>query len=112
MEFLPKFYFNKQSKIINYCDNYNTDWDALCDYKNHLVLIDGLNKEVKNERETDLEKRVRVLEDVEAIKKVKAKYWYCLERKLWDEDIRGIYGKRNRLCRRWNASVIKVKKLS
>ena len=36
-------------------------------------------------KETDLEKRIRILEDVEAIKKVKAKYWYCLERKLWDK---------------------------
>jgi bile-acid 7alpha-dehydratase len=36
-------------------------------------------------KETDLEKRIRILEDIEAIKKVKAKYWYCLERRLWDE---------------------------
>jgi bile-acid 7alpha-dehydratase len=36
-------------------------------------------------KETDLEKRIRILEDIEAIKKIKAKYWYCLERRLWDE---------------------------
>jgi len=36
-------------------------------------------------KETDLEKRIRILEDVEAIKKLKARYWYCLEHKLWDE---------------------------
>ena len=33
----------------------------------------------------DLEARVRVLEDIEAIKKLKFKYWHCLDGKLWDE---------------------------
>jgi len=33
----------------------------------------------------DLEARIGVLEDIEAIKKLKAKYWRCLDRKLWDE---------------------------
>jgi len=33
----------------------------------------------------DLEARVRVLEDTEAIKKLKAKYWRCVDKKLWDE---------------------------
>ena len=36
-------------------------------------------------KETDLEKRIRRLEDREAIKEVKARYWYCIERKLWEE---------------------------
>ena len=35
-------------------------------------------------KESDLEKRVRILEDIEAINKLKARYWYCIERKLWD----------------------------
>lgn len=33
----------------------------------------------------ELEARIRVLEDIEAIKKVKSKYWYCVDKKLWDE---------------------------
>ena len=33
----------------------------------------------------DLEKRISVLEDIEAIKKVQAKYWRCNAEKLWDE---------------------------
>ncbi len=32
----------------------------------------------------DLEKRIRILENIEAIKKLKAKYWRCIDRKLWD----------------------------
>ena len=36
-------------------------------------------------KETDLERNIRILEDTEAIKMLKAKYWYCLERKLWDD---------------------------
>jgi len=34
---------------------------------------------------TDLETRIRVLEDIEAIKKLKAKYWRCVDKKLWEE---------------------------
>jgi len=34
---------------------------------------------------TDLEKRIRVMEDIEAIKKLKAKYFRCVDKKLWDE---------------------------
>jgi len=34
---------------------------------------------------TDLETRIRVLEDIEAIKKLKAKYFRCLDKKLWNE---------------------------
>jgi SnoaL-like domain len=34
---------------------------------------------------TDLEKIIRKLEDVETIKELKEKYWYCLEYKLWDD---------------------------
>ncbi len=32
-----------------------------------------------------LESRIRTLEDIEEIRKLKAKYWRCLDRKLWDE---------------------------
>jgi bile-acid 7alpha-dehydratase len=32
-----------------------------------------------------LERRIRVLEDIEAIKKLKSKYWRCIDRKRWDE---------------------------
>ena len=32
-----------------------------------------------------LEARVRVLEDIEAIKNAMARYWRCLDDKLWDE---------------------------
>ena len=32
-----------------------------------------------------LEARITALEDVEAIKKLKAKYWRCVDKKLWDE---------------------------
>ena len=35
--------------------------------------------------ESELEARIRVLEDTEAIKKLKAKYWRCVDRKLWNE---------------------------
>jgi len=52
-------------------------------------------------KESDLERRIRILEDVEAIKKLKARYWYCIERKLWDDlpdvfakDAIGYYGDR------------------
>ncbi len=33
----------------------------------------------------DLAARIRVLEDIEAIKKLKSKYWRCIDKKLWDE---------------------------
>ena len=33
----------------------------------------------------EIEARVRKLEDIEAIKKLKAKYWRCVDRKLWGE---------------------------
>ncbi|MBN2099971.1 MAG: nuclear transport factor 2 family protein, partial [Dehalococcoidia bacterium] len=33
----------------------------------------------------DIEARVRRLEDIEAIKKLKARYWRCVDRKLWAE---------------------------
>ena len=33
----------------------------------------------------ELEARMRVLEDIEAIKRLKAKYWRCVDRKLWSE---------------------------
>jgi hypothetical protein len=34
---------------------------------------------------THLEARIGVLEDIEAIKKLKAKYWYYVDGKLWNE---------------------------
>jgi len=33
----------------------------------------------------ELEARIKVLEDIEALKKLKAKYWRCIDKKLWDE---------------------------
>ena len=32
-----------------------------------------------------LEKRIQALEDIEAIKRLKYKYWRCLDTKSWDE---------------------------
>ena len=34
---------------------------------------------------TDLEARIRALEDLEAIKRLKYKYFYCIDKGLWDE---------------------------
>ncbi len=34
---------------------------------------------------SDLEARISALEDIEAIKQLKARYWRCLDKKLWDE---------------------------
>ena len=33
---------------------------------------------------TEMEKRLQTLEDVESIKKLKARYWYCVDNKEWD----------------------------
>lgn len=33
----------------------------------------------------NLEARIKRLEDIEAIKRVKAKYWWCQDKKLWNE---------------------------
>ena len=33
----------------------------------------------------ELERMIRELHDIEAIKKLKAKYWRCLDKKLWTE---------------------------
>lgn len=48
---------------------------------------------------TDLEARITAIEDIEAIRQLKAKYWRCLDRKLWAEleevfhdDATGDYG--------------------
>jgi hypothetical protein len=35
--------------------------------------------------EADLENRIRTLEDIESIKKLKAKYWRCVDTQQWDE---------------------------
>jgi bile-acid 7alpha-dehydratase len=40
----------------------------------------------------ELEARIRVLEDIEAIKRLKAKYWRCVDRKLWSE-LEDVFGK-------------------
>ena len=37
------------------------------------------------ERTSELERRIQALEDVEAIKRLKHRYWRCLDLKLWDE---------------------------
>ena len=34
---------------------------------------------------SELEARIRTLEDIEAIKKVKTRYWRSIDKKLWDE---------------------------
>jgi hypothetical protein len=34
---------------------------------------------------SELEKRIRILEDIEAIKKLKAKYWNSVDRKQWQD---------------------------
>jgi hypothetical protein len=33
----------------------------------------------------DLAKRIATLEDIESIKRLKAKYWRCMDNKLWEE---------------------------
>src|SRR3990172_8167826 len=33
----------------------------------------------------DLESRIRVLEDIEAIKRLQHKYWRCMSTRQWDE---------------------------
>jgi len=35
--------------------------------------------------ERDLETRIRVLEDIEAIKKLRGRYWRCIREGLWDD---------------------------
>jgi hypothetical protein len=35
--------------------------------------------------QAELEARIRVLEDIEAIRKLKARYWRCVDGKLWKE---------------------------
>jgi bile-acid 7alpha-dehydratase len=34
---------------------------------------------------SEVEKRIRVMEDIEAIKNLKAKYFRCVDKKLWEE---------------------------
>lgn len=46
----------------------------------------GKNSElVEKSKLEELEKRIKVLEDIEEIKKLKAKYWRCCDKKLWKE---------------------------
>ena len=33
----------------------------------------------------DLETRIRVLEDIEAIRKLKFNYWWCIDNKRWND---------------------------
>jgi len=33
----------------------------------------------------ELRVRIRILEDIEAIKKLKARYWICIDKKLWNQ---------------------------
>jgi len=35
--------------------------------------------------EKDLEERIRILEDIEEIKKLKSRYVYCLDERAWDD---------------------------
>ncbi|MCX5999332.1 MAG: nuclear transport factor 2 family protein [Chloroflexi bacterium] len=37
------------------------------------------------DKSEESDRRLRILEDIEAIKRVKARYWHCLDNKLWDE---------------------------
>jgi bile-acid 7alpha-dehydratase len=55
----------------------------------------------------DIEARLRRLEDIEAIKQLKARYWRCVDRKLWDElaevfaeDAAADYGPKSKLAGR------------
>lgn len=52
--------------------------------ENALPTTDLALEELKPKL-AELETRIRVLEDIEAIKKLKAKYWRCCDKKLWDE---------------------------
>lgn len=36
-------------------------------------------------RLNELQTRIQILEDIEAIRKLKSKYWRCVDNKLWDE---------------------------
>ena len=49
------------------------------------IMADPIYKEVAMADPTELERRMRVMEDIEAIKKLKAKYWRCVDKKLWTE---------------------------
>lgn len=40
---------------------------------------------VEKSKLEELEARIKALEDIEAIKKLKAKYWRCCDKKLWNE---------------------------
>ncbi|WXG42198.1 MAG: nuclear transport factor 2 family protein [Candidatus Freyarchaeum deiterrae] len=42
-------------------------------------------KLVEKSKLEELEARIKVLEDIEAIKRLRAKYWRCCDRKLWNE---------------------------
>src|SRR4030043_471439 len=33
----------------------------------------------------ELREKIRVLEDIEAIRKLKARYWLCIDKKLWNQ---------------------------
>jgi len=42
-------------------------------------------REGEGMKQADLEARIRTLEDIEEIKRLKCRYWRCLDRKLWAE---------------------------
>src|SRR5882724_405621 len=48
-------------------------------------VVPGAGEEDPMADLTDLERRIRALEDIEAIKRLKHRYWRCLDLKLWDE---------------------------
>jgi hypothetical protein len=49
------------------------------------LILKTRRREVLVDELKQLRTRIVVLEDLEAIKKLKARYWLCMDRKLWDE---------------------------
>src|SRR5262249_7061665 len=54
-----------------------------------VLLLPSSDRQPQREgtmdRTSELERRIQALEDVEAIKQLKHRYWRCLDLKLWDE---------------------------
>src|SRR6266478_2905562 len=48
-------------------------------------VVPGAGGEEPMADPTNLERRIQALEDIEAIKRLKHRYWRCLDLKLWDE---------------------------
>ena len=53
--------------------------------KEEVLPTGSLELEDLKPKLAELESRIKVLEDIEAIKKLKAKYWRCCDKKLWKE---------------------------